>query len=162
MNYREAKDLLDGKGKRRGPRDSLKIARNTYLERGEAFRPWNRKMARSHVNWHGEYGAAGNEYPDNAIGLRFHGTYVAILTPHWTELYTGGWHTKSTADRIRYVASIGADRGGWTVFLGGCGWNDNGHPFYDGIRISADRKRLMREQPHKTRGFTPVRTESGW
>ena len=236
MNYKEARDLLDGKGKKRGPRDSLKIARNTYLERGREFSCYS----------HGAMGRT-EDYPKNAIGLRFHNTYVAILTPHWTELYSGGWYTMTTADRMRYVVGISSSKGGggwqvdlirdglpchclerqndwtkgehagiviegeyrpgldlkWTneyLYQGrrylnenptpyvttddpdrakpiytwapcsvckgtgrrtGIDWA-NGHPYFDGIRISADRRRLMRQQPHKPRSYAPVYTHSGW
>jgi hypothetical protein len=194
VNWREARDLLDGKGKKRGPRDSLKIARNTYLERGAAFQPAGKRG----VNYSGLYSlayhSAGKDYPDNAIGLRLHGTYVAILTPHWTELYTGGWATMTTRDRMSYVANIMTARPGWAVALrvekvqcprcygssappyegspfcyacsgtgiySGTDW-ENSHPYFDGIRISADGKRLMREQPHKPKAYRPIKTHSGW
>jgi hypothetical protein len=225
VNWREARDLLDGKGKRRGPRDSLKIARNTYLERGPFFRP-------------GHYGAMGNAhcYPSECspIGLRLHSTYVVIFTPRWTELYTGGWHTVTTRNRIEYAVSVRSDRGGWFISLirddlpcyclrervgfsegiciegethsdyespgglelsftdkwtgepydrdGGskpiykwvtcsvCGGSakrrgpdwENSHPYFDGMRVSPDGKRLMREQPHKPAIYRPVTTHSGW
>lgn len=156
MNWREARDLLDGKGKRRGSRDTLKIARNTYLERGPEFRPGLT------FGW---YAAGGRDaYPGNAIGIRFHETYVAILTPHWTELYTGGWHTKTTAERMSCAnVTVGGGRGGWIVLLcGGGGWASGGHPYFDGIRVSADGTRLMTTQPHKPREWSPVTTVSGW
>lgn len=223
MNWREARDLLDGKGKRRGPQDSLKIARNTVLERGKEFAPmrYHRDAAYS-----GAYASAGTgeTYPDTAIGLRFHGTYVAILTPRWTELYTGGWPTRSTRDRIEYVSGIrvSARGDGWTVYLTrdglpcycerkrdresdwivirgehkpgmelrrtsehnplgkpvyqwetcsvcqgsairtGFDFESGGHPFYDGIRVSADGTRLMRMQPHRPRRAQRIVTESGF
>jgi hypothetical protein len=103
VNWREARDILDGKGKRRGPRDRVKIARNTYLERGSEFRGRCAK---------------GYSYPDNAIGLLYHATYVLVFTPHWIEYFTGGWVTMSTRDRMEYgPVSIRATHGGWTLYL---------------------------------------------
>jgi hypothetical protein len=227
VNWREAKALLDGVGKRRGPQDSLKIARNTVLERGPHFRP----QVRGTYSF-GGYKAAGDNYPENAIGLRLHETYVAILTPRWTELFTGGWHTMTTADRIRYVSGIDVrgSRGGWAVYLtadelpcycatdgprksgegivirgewepgkrlawtreydpsvpsanengapiyafvtcdnckgtgkrSGIDWDSGGYPFFDGIRVSADGRRIMRTQPHKPAHMQIVKTVSGW
>jgi hypothetical protein len=226
MNWREARDMLDGKGKRRGPQDSLKIARNTVLERGRSFNP---ALARAPVS--------NSQYPETAIGLRFHNTYVAVLTPRWTELNTGGWNTRSTRDRIEFVSgiSVGNQSGkGWAVYLtrddlpcyclrhaeagkptgdperaivirgdyapgldfhftgeyegtsdvnpsgkpiyewipcstckgstlrAGIDYESGGHPFYDGIRVSADGKRIMKSQPHKPARVTPVITESGF
>lgn len=231
MNWRTARDILDGKGKRRGPRDSVKIARNTYLERGPEFRP----EIRGTYSF-GGFKAAGSasDYPENAIGLRLHGTYVLVFTPHWTELFTGGWHTMTTADRIRYADGIDVlgSRSGWAVYLtadeldcycvsrerdwtqspsgivirgeyavgrnirwtgeydasvpsdnengapvyewkdcatcggtakwSGIDWDSGGYPYFDGIRVSPDGRRILRAQPHKPAHVDIVKTVSGW
>jgi hypothetical protein len=206
VNYKSAKALLDGEGKRRGPRDSLKIARNTYLERGSALSVRHESSLdrmRGIVNAPGYYNAASNSYPDNAIGMRLHNTYVVIFTPHWTELNTGGWPTVTTYDRMRYVdgISVSCTKSGLQVVLtndvmpcwncdatgiykyarrvgdeyvadvcarcgGSCfapylDWS-NGHPFFDGIRIAPDGRRLLKTQPHKPERHDPIYTRSGF
>lgn len=211
MDWKSAKAILDGEGKRRGPRDSVKIARNTYLERGREF---------SCYSYHGK----GNtdDYPKGTIGLRLHNTYVVIFTPKWIELNTGGWPTKVTAERMEYagISIEKSGKAGWSVALKRedlpchccTSWGEeevrpgfahrftdrwtgepydhangskpiyewvqcstcqgslkragfdhgNGHPFYDGIRIAADLKRLAKTQPHKPESYRPLKTERGW
>jgi len=202
-------------------RDRVKIARNTWLERGAYLRTQYAQTPFSSLG-----------YPDNAIGVRLHETYIVIHTPHWTELNTGGWSTMTTRERIEAFSpvQIGASRGGWTVYLydpgkpcfcvrdaaserasgngivihgehspglalsftgkyfressnakempvyewracqhcdgteilGGFDFASGGHPYFDGIRISPDGSRLMREQPNRPPNFEPVKTVSGW
>lgn len=243
-------DWKDGKRIRtRVPaRDKVKVARNTYLERGSQFRPPMARPAEigskyrqgySFVNdtFATVYGAAGTEdaYPDSAIGLRFHETYIAVFTPHWTELFTDGWSTMATRKRMESFLPVAilASRGGWAVctvkenllpcycerdaasvrasgngivirgehsrglalhFTGeydpavessnpngapiydwqtcrncngegtraGFDFESGGHPYFDGIRVSPDGTRLMREQPNRARTFEPVYTTSGF
>lgn len=205
-------DWKDGKRIRaRVPaRDRVKIGRNTWLERGECFRP----PALPGHSVYG-YGAATRRqnYPDNTIGVRLHDTYIVIHTPHWTELNTGGWATMTTRKRMESFSQvqIGASRGGWAVYLrndnvpcyctkgygreeihpgksfaedpenpgeygyvipcynckgkltyAGFDHESGGHPYFDGIRISPDGKRLMRSQPNKPESFEPIYTESGF
>lgn len=214
MNYKQAKELLDGTSlrlpdgslrQRKGrTADRVKIARNTFLERGDAFSFVRiAPIPFGYMPTDGYYQSASKEYPDNAIGLRYHETYVAVLTPRWTELFTGGWNTKTTSERINMglpaYCGVGARASkGWGIYLRkddiGCycmndinmvrsrpgaylsrqwnnGWSvdvwvpcptcngtlirssedyaSGGITFYDGIRVSADGKRIMKEQPHK-------------
>lgn len=72
-----------------GKRDSRKLENNTYLERRG----------------------------DKKIAVRLHRTDVVIFTPTYVELHTGGWYTKTTAERIRSYApgNLVADKRGWGV-----------------------------------------------
>ncbi len=221
MNYKTAKDLLDGKGKKRNPRNRIKIANNTWLERNECFR--NHLTPTYGYRLHDCYQSKSAWYPDNAIGLRFHETYVAVLTPRYTELFTGGWNTKTTSERINmglpdYCRVAARGSSGWGVFLRVDGkqcycvtesendwyrpgmvksfkldestgdnhevwipchnchgamiysssdWSSGGHTFYDGMRISADGKKIMREQPHRptadlSRRYKVLTESGGW
>lgn len=131
MTYAEARrKLIDA---RKGyPRASLKLANNTWLERRD----------------------------DKTIAVRYHETDIVILTPHWIELDSGGWHTKSTASRISEYAPgyLYSANPGWH-------WHDmdgGAHPYFDGMRIHPSGKRLMATQPHLPKHYGPVKTVSGW
>lgn len=56
-----------------GDKDRRKLDRNTYLERRGP----------------------------KTIAVRLHDTDIVIFTPTYTQLNTGGWHTKTTANRMR-------------------------------------------------------------
>jgi hypothetical protein len=97
MNYAEARDVLSGKlaygyarklVKPNPNRDRVKIANNTHLERRA----------------------------ETSIALVLHSTDVVTFTPHYAELRTGGWHTMTTADRLRMApgAVYGNSKHGWT------------------------------------------------
>jgi hypothetical protein len=232
------KDWKDGKRIRtRVPaRDRVKIARNTWLERFTPERIERQSRARLYSE-PGSFNAIGRlaDYPENAIGVRLHETYIVIHTPHWTELNTGGWATMTTRERMESFSQvqIGASRSGWAVYLqsdkvecycvrnsfnrtplpdrsgivirgeyahgldlkwtgeydpdtpsandngapiyefvtcsncdgagvrSGFDFDSGGHPYFDGIRVSPDGKRLMRSQPNRAETFEPVRTISG-
>jgi len=49
-----------------------------------------------------------------------------------------------------------------TEVLGGFDFDSGGHPYFDGIRVSPDGTRLMREQPNRAENFEPIYTTSGW
>jgi hypothetical protein len=113
------KDWKDGKRIRnRVPaRDRVKIARNTWLERGAYFRP---PSLPGHTAYgYGDTTRGANVYGESAIGVRLHETYIVIHTPHWTELNTGGWATMTTRERMESFSQvqIGASRSGWAVYL---------------------------------------------
>jgi hypothetical protein len=44
----------------------------------------------------------------------------------------------------------------------GFDWQSGGHPFFDGIRISADASRLTKNQPYTPAHYSPLKTESGF
>jgi hypothetical protein len=130
MTWKDVKALLDGEGKRRGPRDSLRITNNTWLERGRKFKPPMARSARIGSKYRDGYSfvnstsgdvwnAAGTEddYPYNAIGLRYYGTYIVIWTPHWVELNSGGWPTMSTRGRMELAP------GQVSSWYRGAGWS---------------------------------------
>jgi len=119
-----------------GHRDGRKIANNTYLERRSEHR----------------------------IAIRLHSTDVVTLTPEWIELDSGGWHTRTTWDRMSYAPiRVSGGRPGAVILLAGEGWDCGGHPYFDGIRLTADATALAEEQPNAPRGIMrPVLTESGW
>jgi hypothetical protein len=118
-----------------GQRQLRKLAGNTYLERIDA----------------------------KTIGVRYHATHVLTATPSYVELDSGGWHTKTTWERM---SEGGIDvRGGRAVvvYLAGESRDTGGHPYFDGIRLSADGSRLAAKQPNMPEGImAPVRTVSGW
>jgi hypothetical protein len=120
-----------------GSRDSRKLANNTYLER--------------------RFGGA-------AIAIRYHDTDVVTLTPRSIVLDSGGWHTKTTWERMSYsAANVAAGHNGVVVFLADEGWETGGHPYFDGIRLNANGTKLTREQPNAPRGLLrPIRTVSGF
>jgi DNA helicase TIP49 (TBP-interacting protein) len=71
---------------------------------------------------------------DGAIAVRLHSTDVVIYRQDGTaELYTGGWRTVTTKDRINTFspARVYAERGRWYVSPGAV-------VFADGLRVSAD------------------------
>lgn len=73
--------------KRLGSKDRVKLNRNTYLERRG----------------------------DKRIAVLYHATDIVTYTPMWIELDSGGWHTMSTAGRMRdYIpGDIRAEKSGW-------------------------------------------------
>ena len=113
-------------------------------------------------------GRKGNVWIERRAGgiaVRLHHTDVVLFTPHWIELDTGGWVTPTTRDAICTLSPVqvaSAGKSGWVVRLKGESWQDDGHPYYDGIRISTDGARLMRSQPNRPESFTPARTISGF
>jgi hypothetical protein len=119
-----------------GKRDTRKLANNTYLERRD----------------------------ETTIAIRYHATDVVTFTPRSIVLDSGGWHTKTTWERMDYSAvRVAGGKSGVVVLLAGESWEGGGHPYYDGIRLNADGTKLTREQPNAPRGLsTPIRTQSGW
>ena len=118
-------------------RQSRKLEGNTYLERRDDF----------------------------TIAVRFHATDVVTFRPTCTELDSGGWHTKTTAERMSSwgPCRVFGSRGGWRVVPADQGFDSGGWVYFDGMRISPDGRRLRREQPNAPRGLAdPVVTVSGW
>ena len=117
-------------------RQSRKIGNNTYMERIDA----------------------------ETIGVRYHSTLVVRATPGYVELDSGGWHTKTTWERMSdYGVRVAGGGSGVAVLLAGESWSCGGHPYFDGIRLSADGSRLVKDQPNMPAGImAPVRTVSGW
>lgn len=126
-----------------GKRQSRKLENNTYLVRRD----------------------------DRTIAVRLHATDVVTFTPDWIELDSGGWHTKTTADRMRAYASVNVSSGsskgkGWRVWpiddKGSWDWESGGFVYFDGIRVLNDGSGLAEDQPNAPRGIVaPVLTESG-
>jgi hypothetical protein len=113
----------------------------------------------------GRKGQVWLEERSGNIAVRLYHTDVVLFTPHYIELRTGGWPTKTTCEAINayspvQVASDG--RSGLIVRLHGEDWQSGGHPFFEGIRISPDGARVMRSQPHKPTEHEPVLLESGY
>lgn len=76
-----APTLFDIYSDQLGRRDSRKLERNTYLERGEGF-----------------------------VAIRLHATHIVRFFPDGSfELRTGGWRTKTTIDRIRDYAPVNTE-----------------------------------------------------
>ncbi len=119
-----------------GTRDSRKIGNNTYLERIDA----------------------------ETIGVRLHSTYVIRMTPEYVELDSGGWHTRTTWSRMSdYGLTVGGSKKtGVVVLLREESWSTGGHPYYDGIRLTADGSRVAEDQPSLRPMMGKVLTESGW
>lgn len=88
MNFSLARRTFDKARKTRDNR--VKLDRNTYLERLDA----------------------------NTFGVRLHDTIIVRITRYWIELDSGGWHTMTTADRMREFSpvDIGNHGTGWSVF----------------------------------------------
>lgn len=77
-----------------GSRDRIKLERNTYLERVSASARY--------------------------FEVILHETAILKITPMWVELNSGGWHTMTTADRMRKygpVDVVAMRSQGWHVFL---------------------------------------------
>lgn len=121
------------------------------------------------VNWGRVVGGrTGNVWierrDDSTIAVRLYRTDVVTFTPRWIELDTGGWPTKTTSEAISDTSPVRlySERGALRIILAGESWDDGGHPFYDGLRISPDGRRLMRDQPNRPETFRPVALESGY
>jgi hypothetical protein len=188
MTYAEASRQL-------GKKDRVKHERNTWLERKD----------------------------DKTIVVIYHETAIVTFTRQFIELDSGGWHTRSTVDRMR--SNIPGDLGskgvtGWLWYplaelpcycvadaershegitllndlvpgmrlhytgerdagdkpiynvreCENCHGTakvirsdfDNGHPYFDGMRVHPSGTRLMAAQPRRPRSFEPVKTTSGW
>jgi hypothetical protein len=110
----------------------------------------------------GRNGNVWIERRDGAIAARLYQTDVVTFTPRYIELNTGGWPTRTTCQAISDVSPVQvySERGALQIRLEGEDWNDGGHPFYDGIRVSPDGRRLMRAQPN--RRLERVELESGF
>lgn len=70
------------------------------------------------------------------IGIRLHDTYVVKIHSDGSwQLFTGGWYTVTTKDRINLFAPtrVGSDRGRWYVYSDD--W-ENRTPFFEGIAVS--------------------------
>ena len=113
-------------------------------------------------------GRKGNtwlERRDGGIALRLYQTDIVLFTPHYIELNTGGWPTKMTTEAMSAFSPIriySAGASGLCFKLAGEDWHSDGHPFYDGIRISTDGARLMRSQPNRPESHEPLLMESGF
>ena len=136
MNYKEARALLDGKERVNWGRIIGGRTGNVWIEARE----------------------------DGAIAVRLYQTDVVTFTPRWIELDTGGWPTKTTCEAISDTSPVAlySVRGALSLRLAGEDWSDGGHPFFDGIRVSPDGRRIMRAQPHRPEGFEPLPLESGY
>lgn len=80
----------------------------------------------------------------DGVAVKFHKTN--IVTIHRDNTYTlnsGGWHSRTTKNRINEFspARLGQDKGEWYLYVGrGAGWSKKRIPFHDGIRINANGK----------------------
>ena len=105
MSYQDVKDKLY-----HGHR---KIANNTYLTLHDG----------------------NNSYPyPEAIKMRLHGNTVAIFNQEFMELYSAGWHTTTTKNRLNLALELancpqGVGQHNYTWYLYGK------LQFYDGIKI---------------------------
>jgi len=109
MSYQDVKDKLY-----RGHR---KIANNTYLtlHKGDDSYP----------------------YPE-AIKMKLHGNTVAIFTQEFLELFSAGWYTQTTKERLNLALDL-AGIDGCGVWQHDCQWYFcyllTGVKFCDGIKI---------------------------
>lgn len=97
-------------------RTSRKIDNNTYLELND----------------------------DKSIGVRLHDTQVVVYHPEFAELFTGGWLTPTTKDRINgyglnYPSFISQKNSIWYM--------SDGSLFYEGIKVNYDGKILKPKKP---------------
>jgi len=106
---------------------------------------------------------------DETIGIKLHDTYVVKIRDDGSwQLFTGGWYTVTTKDRINGYAPVrvASDRGRWYVYSHD--WKDR-VPFFDGIAVTAsgtvlnppqntlheerERKRIERDLAAYIKGF---------
>lgn len=109
MDFHEAHNKLHHAG-HGGEMQSRKIANNTYLCRTG----------------------------DDEIGLLLHYTYVARFRRDGSVILdSGGWHTKTTADRLDYVSGWRqfSVRGDWWVTFSNRWDRNQWVPFFDGIHL---------------------------
>jgi len=73
--------------------------------------------------------------PDGAVVYRLHHTDVVVSLNGVTELYTGGWKTITTKDRINNYSGcqIHSKRGVWYIRI-----LNKTVPFFDGMKIDPD------------------------
>ena len=105
LNFKSYNDLVVFLGKRQ----SRKMGNNTYLEKGFDL--------------------------NDTIGLRYHNTHVVKFFKTHMQLFTGGWYTVTTKERINLALSevgqyLSQDKSIWYL-------NDK-IPFSDGMRIDYD------------------------
>lgn len=60
------------------------------------------------------------------------------------------------------IRVIGSKKTGVVVLLREESWSTGGHPYYDGIRLTADGSRVAEDQPSLRPMMGKVLTESGW
>jgi len=85
-------------------KDSKKLENNTYLIRHE-----------------------------NYIGVKLHDTEVVKLYPDHAELFTGGWFTNTTRDRINKYSPVFVHTAKSIWYIGN--YDDNSKLYYDGIKV---------------------------
>lgn len=90
----------------------------------------------------------------DCIAVRLHETDIVTFHPTFTELDSGGWTTKTTAERMNTYGPVRIDRRN-------PGWMAGGYIYFDGMRFSRNGK-LASKQPRKPKGYQPVTTVSGW
>jgi len=95
-------------------KDSKKLENNTYLIRHEDY-----------------------------IGVRLHDTEVVQLYPDHAELYTGGWRTSTTKDRINKYSSV-------NVYTQKHIWYIDGYLFYEGIIIDYSGNIISKKKDPKS------------
>lgn len=91
---------------------------------------------------------------DDRIAVRLHQTDIVTFAPTFTELDSGGWHTRTTMDRMSQFGPVRID--GRNPH-----WTAGGYVYFDGMRFNRKGK-MSAKQPHKPKGYQPVITVSGW
>lgn len=66
---------------------------------------------------------------DDSIGIRLHDTQVVVFYPTYAQLFTGGWHTPTTKDRINNFAPCNVSQKNNIWYI------EDSILFYEGIKV---------------------------
>jgi len=90
----------------------------------------------------------GNTYlhklEDNKIGLLYHKTYIINYYPKYCQLYTGGWNTLTTRDRLRTYGPVNVTTKNNILYIGNYNPQVNTPLFYEGIKMGYDGRILSK------------------
>lgn len=90
----------------------------------------------------------GNTYlhklEDEKIGLLYHETYIINYYPKYCQLYTGGWNTLTTRDRLRTYSPVNVTTKNNILYIGGYNVTAETPLFYEGIKVGYDGRILSK------------------
>lgn len=188
MNYQVAKSTFAKARKNRS--GGVNLERNTFLEKRSekvyairlhdtdivTFTPtyieldsggWNTKTTSARMSNHVPFGIASLKDIGWCVclvsdELACYCTRGENPTPGKSEHFTGEWTGEPyMSGSVPIYELVTCSQCNGTLKYTGVDWS-NAHPYFDGIRVSNDGKRLLTRQPRKPKRQYPVFTQSGW
>lgn len=90
----------------------------------------------------------GNTYlhqlDGNEIGLRLHETYIIRYSAKHCKLFTGGWNTLTTRDRLRTYGPVNVTTKNNILYIGGYNIVPETPIFYEGVKVGYDGRILSK------------------